>query len=60
VIVAEAPDFQAIYRWFNHWLKEPLNDREKLLIRETLHCLESPNDYARFKRAIPPSGAGVW
>lgn len=43
------PNWEAIYRWFNHWLKEPLTEREKILVRVTNHCFQYPQDYERFR-----------
>jgi len=46
------PSLEAIYAWFNAWLEHPLNDREKVLISEVFHCIDYPEDVARYEAAI--------
>ena len=41
------PTAGEVFVWFNSWLKEPLNERDKTIIREVFHCIDYPDDVAR-------------
>lgn len=44
----KSPDFDGITLWFDEWLKEPLSDREKAIIREAYYCFEYPQATEKF------------
>jgi hypothetical protein len=55
------PSPEAIFHWFDAWLEDRLNDREKTIIREVFYCLDHPEDVTRMKdgRPIPSAIAST-
>ena len=46
---------ERIERWFNRWLAEPISDRERVIIAETIYALQHPNDVSPPQPSPDPS-----
>lgn len=53
---AGRPSLEEIFVWFDEWLEDRLNEREKTIIREVVYCLDRPAEFAQIKGRRPGVG----